>query len=147
MSQETIQDTIAELGFQPRIDLGDEPPQPLRIPPSAAIPEPIATALEKARASTKLVFIEFYAEWCAPCKIIEAKVLPDSRVQEALEGFVFVRVDTDTDPEAGQRFEVDGMPTLLVLDGEGGERYRQVGLIEPGELAEKLRDLAQAAAS
>ncbi len=147
MSQETIQDTIAELGFQPRIDLGDEPPQPLRIPPSAAIPEPIATALEKARASTKLVFIEFYAEWCAPCKIIEAKILPDSRVREALEGFVFVRVDTDTDPEAGQRFEVDGMPTLLVLDGEGGERYRQVGLIEPGELAEKLRDLAQTAAS
>ncbi len=136
-----------ELGFQPRIDLGDEASQPLRIPPSAAIPEPIATALAEARASAKLVFVDFYAEWCAPCKIIEAKVIPDSRVQEALEGFVFVRVDTDTDPEAGQRFEVDGMPTLLVLDGEGGERYRQVGLIEPGELAEKLRDLAQAAAS
>ena len=103
--------------------------------------------MEEARASTKLVFIDFYAEWCAPCKIIEAKVLPDPRVQEALEGFVFVRVDTDTDPEAGQRFEVDGMPTLLVLDGEGRERYRQVGLIEPEELAEKLRELAQAAAS
>ncbi len=136
-----------ELGFQPRIDLGDEAPRPLRIPPNEAIPEPIATALEEARASTKLVFIDFYAEWCAPCKIIEAKVLPDSRVQDALEGFVFVRVDTDTDPEAGQRFEVDGMPTLLVLDGEGVERYRQVGLIEPEELAKKLRELAQAAAS
>ncbi len=145
MSPDTIQETIKELGFQPRVDLGDEPPQPLRIPPSAAIPEPIATALEEARAATKLVFIDFYAEWCAPCKIIEAKVLPDSRVQEALADFVFIRVDTDTDPEAGQRFEVDGMPTLLVLDGEGGERYRQVGLIEPGELAEKLRNLAQAA--
>ncbi len=146
VSQETIRETIKELGFQPRIDLGDEPPRPLRKPPSAVIPEPIATALEEARASAKLVFVDFYAEWCAPCKIIEAKVLPDSRVQEALEGFVFVRVDTDTDPEAGQRFEVDGMPTLLVLDGEGGERYRQVGLIEPGELAEKLRDLARAVA-
>ena len=38
------------------------------------------------------------------------------------------------------------MPTLLVLDAEGEERYRQIGLIKPGALLEKLRDLAQPAA-
>ena len=109
---------------------------------SGPIPEPIASALRQARATHKLVFVDFYAEWCAPCKIIEGKIIPDSRVQEALEGFVFVRVDADADQGAGERFGVFGMPTLLVLGNEGDERFRHVGLIEPAELAEKLVEIS-----
>jgi thiol:disulfide interchange protein DsbD len=102
--------------------------------------------LSQARAASKLVFVDFFAEWCAPCKIIESKTLPDSRVQEALEGFVFVRVDADADQGAGARFGVFGMPTLLVLGVDGDELFRHVGPIEPADLAEKLlQTLASAA--
>ncbi len=87
------------------------------------------------------VFIDFYAEWCAPCKIIEGEIIPDSRVQAALDGFIFVRIDMDLELKAGQRFNIVGMPTMLVLSGEGEELFRHVGLIEPGDLAERLFEI------
>ena len=125
----------------PRIHAGGEPVPTPSTTSAAAIPEPIVIALGKARESTRPVFIDFYADWCAPCKIIEGKIIPDARVQAALDGFIFVRVDMDIDLEAGRRFEVFGMPTLLVLSSDGEELFRQVGLIEPGDLAERLLEI------
>ncbi len=139
VTESQIEEAIANLGFEPRIATGEEPARPA-LAPGTPIPEPIASALNEAREARKLVFVDFYAEWCAPCKTIEGKILPDSRVQEALEGFVFVRVDADADRGAGERFGVFGMPTLLVLDEQGDERFRHIGLIEPADLAEKLLD-------
>ncbi len=117
-------------------------PVPTSLTPSTApFPEPVASALVQARETSRPVFVDFYAQWCAPCKIIEGRIIPDSRVQAALDGFIFVRVDMDIELKAGQRFNVVGMPTLLVLSGEGKELFRQVGLIEPAELAERLLEI------
>ena len=134
-----IQEAIARLGFEPRIDAGGELGPTSSEASATAIPEPVASAVITARAANKLVFIDFYAEWCAPCKVLHAKTIPDSRVQKALEGFVFVKVDTDVDLEAAKYFDVVGMPTLLVLTGEGEELSRYVGgSIAPTDLVELL---------
>ncbi len=125
----------------PRIDAGGEPVPTSLTASTTAFPEPVASALAEARDAARPVFIDFYAEWCAPCKIIEGKIIPDSRVQAALDGFIFVRVDMDIDLKAGRRFNVVGMPTLLVLSGAGEELFRHVGLIEPGDLAERLLEI------
>ena len=141
VTESEIAQEIVQLGFVPRIHTGGKlvpTPSPAS---TAAIPEPIVIALGKARESARPVFIDFYAEWCAPCKIIEGKIIPDPRVQAALDGFIFVRVDMDIDLKAGGRFEVFGMPTLLVLSSEGKELFRHVGLIEPGDLAERLLEI------
>ena len=47
----------------------------------------------------------------------------------------------DIELEAGRRFKVFGMPTLLVLSSEGKELFRRVGLIEPTDLAEQLLEI------
>ncbi len=132
---------IVQLGFAPRIATAEEPVPTSFTASTMAFPEAVASALAQAREATRPVFIDFYAEWCAPCKIIEGKIIPDSRVQAALDGFIFVRVDMDIDLKAGQRFNVVGMPTLLVLSAEGEELFRHVGLIEPGDLAERLHEI------
>ncbi len=71
------------------------------------------------------------------------KVIPDPGVQQALEGFIFLRVDTDEHPAAGKHFYVVGMPTLMVLNAEGEELFRQVGLIDPQDLAEHLDEISR----
>jgi thiol:disulfide interchange protein DsbD len=142
-----IKQAITELGFNPRLAGKDEAVAPSRSKPPADAPEPVASSLAKARETNRLLFIDFYAEWCAPCKVLEENVFPDSRVQKALEGYVFIKVDTDEFPAAGEHFDVAAMPTLLVLDSQGKELHRWVGMVETEDLARRLAELGESAGS
>ena len=139
-----VETVIRELGFKPRFEQQPEGPAvaasrhrpAFAVPP--APPEPIAEALARAREEGLLVLVDFYADWCAPCKVIERRVLPSPEVQKALEGFLLIRVDTDVHPEAARAYEVAAMPTLLLLDGQGAELTRLIGPVTAGELAAEL---------
>ena len=102
---------------------------------------PIDSALSAASQTDKLVLVDFSAEWCAACKVLEAQVFTDASVIEALQNYVFVEVDTDTFPESSKTYNVVGMPTLVVLSASGEELYRNVGLITPEEFSRKLNEL------
>ena len=70
--------------------------------------------------------------------MLEAQVFSDATVIEALQDYVFVEVDTDAFPESAKAHDVVGMPTLVVLDSDGEELYRNVGLITPQEFSDTL---------
>ncbi len=135
--------TIAGLGFRPRLAGKDEVVTPSRPMPPAAVPDPLASALARAQETKRLIFIDFYAEWCAPCKVLEEIVFPAPEVQKALEEYVFMKVDTDESPEVGQYLNVVAMPTLLVLDAQGKEIHRSIGMIEVQDLVELLNELRE----
>ena len=89
--------------------------------------------------------MDFYADWCAPCKILEAEIIPDPLVQKALRGFILIRVDTDQFPKASQTYNIGVMPTLLILDAQGRELDRIAGMIDVTTLVAHLQNVTRKA--
>lgn len=87
-----------------------------------------AAAQEKAKASGKLVMIDFAAEWCGPCKMLDRTTWKDEGVISAVtDKAVAVRVDVDENRELAARFRIRSIPTIIFIDGEGKEVSRLIG--------------------
>lgn len=81
--------------------------------------------------TTVPVVVDFYADWCGPCKIM-APLLDDMARRRQGELLV-LKLDTDRYPLMGPRFGVRGIPTLIAFRN-GKEVARRVGAIPPAEL-------------
>ena len=75
--------------------------------------------------------IDFTAEWCGACHELEEKTWPEPRVTEELKRYVLLRLDsTERSPaiaELWERWDVPGLPTVIVLDSDGDEVDRFFG--------------------
>ncbi len=106
-------------------------------------------ALTDFTASNQPVFIDFYADWCAPCKEMDRTTFQDERVIELSQQVKLVKVDCTAPNEAVknfmQQFEVTGMPTLVFIDKNGKERreLREIGYIDADKLLAKLKRLLE----
>ena len=87
----------------------------------------IDSATAQAKAEGKPIFVDFYADWCIPCKQMEREVFPDATVRAELAAFVPAKLDcTDPDSPAAQ-LKTQGlgslaMPYLAVFDAQGRPR-------------------------
>ena len=82
------------------------------------------------------VLVDFYADWCGPCKIM-APLLDEFARQHAGQLLV-AKLDTDLNPEISRRFGIRGIPTLILFrDGE--ERERKTGAVPQRQLEEMIR--------
>jgi thioredoxin 2 len=81
------------------------------------------------------VLVDFYADWCGPCKMMAPSVeaLAKSSVGRAL----IAKLDTDASPRAAGRFQIRGIPTTIVFRG-GKEAARQTGAVPLGTLQAML---------
>jgi len=90
-------------------------------------------ALSKARQAGKPVMIDFYADWCRSCKILETKMHQSKALQSILEAFVVIKADITENNEQtialNKKFNVIAPPTLIFIDSTGKplEQYRFVG--------------------
>ena len=81
------------------------------------------------------VLVDFYADWCAPCKMVAPVV--DEIAFQKLGKLLVAKVDTDRAPEVAMKYGIRSIPTLILFQ-EGKEIDRSVGF-EP----ERLRELVQ----
>ena len=101
--------------------------------------------LKVARALHRPALLDFYADWCLPCKELELKTFSKAEVARALTKFTLVKVDctTDDDPTvaaAKQRWGAATLPTLVLLDSDGNIARRIDHFVPPEELLKLLGD-------
>jgi thioredoxin 2 len=82
------------------------------------------------------VIIDFYADWCGPCKMM-APVFADLARRQRGQALV-VKVDTDRSPAVAARFGIRSIPTIAVMR-DGKEVARQVGALPMAALEQLLR--------
>ena len=101
-------------------------------------------ALDKAEREDKLLFVDAYAEWCGPCKMMSARVFPAEEVGSYFNThFVSVKYDMEKDASADFRkyHSASAYPTLLFIDAGNELVHRVVGARQATQL---LSDAATA---
>ena len=92
---------------------------------------------EEVGPTPEPVLVDFWAEWCGPCKLI-APILEEIAAEQA--GSVRIaKVNVDEAPDLARRFEVMSIPTLILFDG-GVPAKRMVGAKGKAQLLEELAD-------
>jgi protein disulfide-isomerase len=102
-------------------------------------------AIARAKAENKLVFMDFTgSDWCPPCMELHEKIFSQPEFQSyAASNLVLLVVDFPskfrlpaevgaTNDLLAKKFEVEGFPTLIALNGDGKEIWRDLGFIDGG---------------
>ncbi|AZA84808.1 disulfide isomerase [Chryseobacterium lactis] len=105
---------------------------------------PYKDIIAKAKKEKKLVFIDAYASWCGPCKMMEKNVFTQKSVGEYFNtNFINARFDMEKGEgrEIASKFGVRSYPTYLFLNGEGELVSRNTGYMEESLFVAMAQDI------
>ena len=92
---------------------------------------------DKLIQSSQPVLVDFYAEWCSPCKMMKPTLLDVAeRIGDQAK---IVQVNIDIEKELAKRFHIQSVPTLIIFK-DGNQRWRQSGIISAHALTTVLKN-------
>jgi len=87
-------------------------------------------------SSSKITIVDFYAEWCAPCKIMKPYLEEMERDMSATINIL--RIDADKNQDLSKELNVDALPTILIYKN-GKLKWRNVGFISKEDLLNRIK--------
>lgn len=96
-----------------------------------------AQTLEQAKKENKLIFLDAFASWCGPCKLLDKNVFPKKEVGDYFNAnFLNLHIDMEKGEgiEIAKKYGIYSYPTLLFIDGDGKVVYKAAGYMSPQEL-------------
>jgi thiol:disulfide interchange protein DsbD len=104
-------------------------------------------SMEKAFQEKKPVILDFYAEWCVPCRIMDSEVFTDPEVVKLSRQVVMMRVDLTRrrkdQEDVLKKWDIRGVPTILFFNRKGKEirKLRTESYLNKEEFLAKLRKI------
>lgn len=89
-------------------------------------------------SGSKPVIIDFHALWCGPCKV-QSPILKEVAT-ELGDRVKVIKIDVDRNPEVAGRFQIRGVPTLIIFKN-GEIKYKQAGVHSKPQLMHVLNNI------
>jgi thioredoxin len=105
---------------------------------SQSLPSDQNISLEKFKSLTKsdkTILVDFYAEWCGPCKQMEPSL--NEIADENPDTMSLIRIDVDKNPELAQALKIEGIPLFHIYKNEK-LTYQSLGMVSKETLLENL---------
>lgn len=102
-----------------------------------------ASVLAKAKKENKLIFIDAYASWCGPCKLMAKNIFPLKNVGDYYNShFVNAKIDMEKGEgiDLAKKYNVKAFPTYLFINGNGEEVHRTLGYVEENDFVQFAKD-------